>query len=94
MEQIKVQKTNNRLSSLKEKREKLDSADDLRTEEILDANTKNPLGQLLEKISELPEVRYEKVSSVRRQICLGEYQIDEKLDVSIDKLLEELFVES
>ncbi|HAL44916.1 MAG: hypothetical protein A2Y12_17840 [Planctomycetes bacterium GWF2_42_9] len=71
----------------------LNSSDDLRTEEMLQNSPRTPLGQLLDKISQLPEVRYEKVTTVRRQINMGEYQIDEKLDASIDKLLEELIVE-
>jgi hypothetical protein len=93
MEQIKIQKLNNRLSSPNNRLEKLNSINDLKTEELLQAGAKTPLGQLLEKVSKLPEVRFEKVSTVRRQICLGKYQLDEKLDITIDKILEELFVE-
>lgn len=93
MEQIKTEKTNNKLSSIKKRYEKLSAMDGLKTEDILQVTAKTPLGQLLEKISKLPEVRYEKVSTIRRQINLGEYQLDEKLDASIDKLLEELLVE-
>jgi anti-sigma28 factor (negative regulator of flagellin synthesis) len=71
----------------------LNPSDDLRTEEMLQNSPRTPLGQLLDKIAQMPEVRYEKVTTVRRQINMGEYQIDEKLDASIDKLLEELIVE-
>ncbi len=67
--------------------------DDCKTEELLQAGTKTPLGQLLEKIAELPEVRFEKVLSVRRQICRGQYKLDEKLNATIDKMLEELLTE-
>ncbi|HBG60687.1 MAG TPA: hypothetical protein DDX37_02420, partial [Candidatus Omnitrophica bacterium] len=95
MEQSKINKffPRKRLTSNQNGFEKLNSIDDLSTEEILQAPAKTPLGQLLEKIAELPEVRYEKISTVRRQICMGEYQLDEKLDASIDMLLEELIVE-
>jgi len=99
MEQMKSQNLINKLSSTKRlavvqsRYQKLNPSDDLKTEEILQAQTKTALGQLLGKISQLPEVRYEKISTVRRQISLGEYQIDDKLDASIDRLLEEIFVE-
>lgn len=97
MKQIRTQNSDARLSSNNRLNfnefDKLDHADDLKTEEMLQTTAKTGLGQLLEKISQLPEVRYEKITTVRRQISMGEYQIDEKLDASIDKLLEELFVE-
>jgi anti-sigma28 factor (negative regulator of flagellin synthesis) len=67
--------------------------DDCKTEELLKAGAKTPLGQLLEKMVELPEVRFEKVLSIRRQICRGQYKLDEKLDATIDKMLEELLIE-
>jgi anti-sigma28 factor (negative regulator of flagellin synthesis) len=67
--------------------------EDCKTEELLQAGAKTPLGQLLEKMVELPEVRFEKVLSIRRQICKGQYKLDEKLDATIDKMLEELLIE-
>jgi len=92
MEQIKIHELNDRLSSSCKRVERLNSAADLQTEELLQAGAGTPLGQLLEKVSKLPEVRFEKISTVRRQICLGKYRLDEKLDVTIDKILEELIV--
>jgi negative regulator of flagellin synthesis FlgM len=50
----------------------------------------SPLGQLLDGIAQLPEVRYEKVEEVRRQIAAGAYETPEKLEVALDRLLEEL----
>ncbi|OQA01921.1 MAG: hypothetical protein BWY69_01232 [Planctomycetes bacterium ADurb.Bin401] len=97
MEQSKINKfsSRKRLTSLNQETcQHLNSIDDFKTEEILQTPAKKPLGQLLEKIAELPEVRYEKISTVRRQICMGEYQLDEKLDATIDMLLEDLIVES
>jgi anti-sigma28 factor (negative regulator of flagellin synthesis) len=95
MKQFKTQShntiANNRLN-LNDCRQ-LDPADDIRTEEMLLSAAKKPLAQLLDKIAQLPEVRYEKITAVRRQINMGEYQIDEKLDATIDRLLEELIVE-
>ncbi len=67
--------------------------DDCKAEEILQAGSKTPLGQLLVKMSKLPEVRFEKVLNVRRQICRGQYKLDEKLDGTIDRILEELLID-
>lgn len=92
MEQIKIQQLNDRLYAPCKKTGRLNSAADLKAEELLQAGAETPLGQLLEKVSKLPEVRFEKISTVRRQICLGKYRIDEKLDVAVDKILEELIV--
>ncbi len=70
----------------------LSSKDDCKTEELLQAGAKTPLGQLLKKMAKLPEVRFEKVLNVRRQICRGQYKVDEKLDAAIDTILEELLI--
>ena len=93
MERAKVKKINGILSLADERADKLNAAQDLQAEELLEAGSNTPLGQLLGKISELPEVRLEKVFTVRRQISLGQYEIDEKLDASVDRILEELIVE-
>jgi negative regulator of flagellin synthesis FlgM len=50
----------------------------------------SPLGQMLDGIDRLPEIRYEKVAEVRRQISAGIYETPEKLDVALDRLLDEL----
>lgn len=67
--------------------------DDRKTEELLQAGAQTPLGQLLEQMSKLPEVRTEKVLNLRRQICRGQYKVDEKLDATVDKILEDLLIE-
>ena len=50
----------------------------------------SPLGQMLDGISRLPEIRHEKVEEVRRQIAAGTYETPEKLDVAMDRLCDEL----
>jgi hypothetical protein len=45
---------------------------------------------VLRKIASLPEVRKEKVLDVRRQLTEGKYDLDERLDVALDKVLEHL----
>jgi len=50
----------------------------------------SPLGQMLDGISQLPEIRQERVEEIRRQIAAGAYETPEKLEVALDRLLEEL----
>jgi negative regulator of flagellin synthesis FlgM len=59
-------------------------------EQILDNINTTPIGQVLRKIASLPEVRQEKVLDVRRQLTEGKYNLDERLDVALDKVLEYL----
>lgn len=56
---------------------------------VYDTMTSSPLGRLLGIIGSLPEIRHEKVSSVRRQIDSGQYNINENLDLALDMVLEE-----
>jgi negative regulator of flagellin synthesis FlgM len=50
----------------------------------------SPLGQMLDGISRLPEIRQEKVEEIRRQIADGTYETPEKIQVALDRLLDEL----
>ncbi|MFC1605211.1 flagellar biosynthesis anti-sigma factor FlgM [Planctomycetota bacterium] len=63
---------------------------DMVMEQILDNINTTPIGQVLRKIASLPEVRKEKVLDVRRQLTEGQYDLDERLDVALDKVLEHL----
>ena len=49
-----------------------------------------PLGQVLKKIASLPEVRRQKVLHLRRQITEGKYDLSDRLDMALDKVLEDL----
>ncbi len=71
-------------------KERLAGDEDLVMEQILDNINSTPIGQVLKKIASLPEVRKEKVLDVRRQITKGEYDLNERLDVAVDKFLEQL----
>jgi anti-sigma28 factor (negative regulator of flagellin synthesis) len=92
MNQAKTQTRIDRLFSQRNLCETLGIKDNCKTEELLQAGAKTPLGQLLEKMAKLPEVRFEKVLNIRSQICRGQYKLDEKLDATIDKMLEELLI--
>jgi hypothetical protein len=64
--------------------------EDLLMEQILENINTTPIGQVLKKIASLPEVRKEKVLDVRRQLTEGKYNLNERLDVALDKVLEDL----
>jgi len=59
-------------------------------EQILDNIQSTPLGIVLKRIASLPEVRQEKVLRVRRQITQGRYDVTERLDLALEKVLEDL----
>ena len=86
--------SNNRFESENRKadcvQERLAPDEDLVMEQILDNINTTPIGQVLKKIASLPEVRKEKVLDLRRQITEGEYDLNERLDVAVDKVLEQL----
>ena len=63
---------------------------DLVMEQILNNINTTPIGQVLRKIASLPEIRREKILDVRRQITEGKYDLNERLDVALDKVLEYL----
>jgi negative regulator of flagellin synthesis FlgM len=50
----------------------------------------SPLGQMLDGISRLPEIRHERVEEVRRQIAAGTYETPAKLELALDRMLDEL----
>ena len=64
--------------------------EDLVMEQILANINATPIGQVLKKIASLPEVRKEKVLDLRKQITPGEYDLSERLDLAVDKVLEHL----
>ncbi len=64
--------------------------EDLLMEEILENLNTTPMGQVLKRIASLPEVRKDKVLNVRRQLSNGKYELNERLNVVLDKVLEDL----
>lgn len=59
-------------------------------EQILENIHTTPIGQLLKKIASLPEVRQEKILDVRQKLDEGKYDLSQRLDVAIDRVLEKL----
>ena len=64
--------------------------EDFIMEQILENLNTTPIGQVLKRIASLPEVRKDKVLGVRRQLTDGKYDLSERLDIALDKVLEEL----
>jgi negative regulator of flagellin synthesis FlgM len=50
----------------------------------------SPLGKMLDGIAALPEIRHEKVDEIRRQIAAGTYDTDAKMDLALDRLMDEM----
>ena len=64
--------------------------EDIIMEQILENIHTTPIGQLLKKIASLPEVRQEKILDVRQKLDEGKYDLSQRLDVAIDRVLEKL----
>ena len=64
--------------------------EDMVLEQILENVNSTPIGQVLKKIASLPEVRKKKVLDVRQQLTQGHYDLNERLDFALDKVLEDL----
>jgi hypothetical protein len=62
-------------------------------EQIFGHLQSNPLGRLLRLIASLPEVRKDKVLRARREIRDNTQEIDSRLDLALDRVLEELIME-
>ena len=69
---------------------KLTPKKDLIMEQILENLNNTPIGQVIQKIASLPEVRRDKILNVRRQLTDGKYNLNERLDIALDKVLEAL----
>ena len=81
---------NNRNGRLKSAYKNSASEKDLIMEQILDNLNTTPIGQVLKKIAALPEVSQDKILNVRRQLTDGKYDLNERLDIALDKVLEDL----
>jgi hypothetical protein len=64
--------------------------DDLLMEQILENMNNTPIGQVLKKIASLPDARRQKVLRVRRQLTEGRYELNERLDLALEKVLDDL----
>lgn len=63
---------------------RLDSAQIADEVDISDA------ARLVEQVQQMPEMREDRVEAVRRQIADGAYETNDKLNVAIERLLDEI----
>lgn len=66
---------------------------DSEIESLMDSMHFNPLGRLLEVIAMLPEVRVEKVQKARQDIEVSDMCSDTRMNIVLDRILEEIVVE-
>ncbi len=45
---------------------------------------------MTEKAQQLPEIRQDRVEAIRAQIARGDYETPEKLDIAVERLLDEI----
>lgn len=50
----------------------------------------SPEADLVSRIHDLPEIRADRVAEIRAQIESGAYETEAKLDVALDRLLDEI----
>lgn len=50
----------------------------------------SPQAEFVSRVGDLPEIRADRVSEIRAQIEAGIYETDEKLDVALGRLLDEI----
>ena len=46
--------------------------------------------RLVEQVKQAPEIRQDRVDAIRQQIAAGTYETPEKLDIALDRLLDEI----
>jgi len=63
---------------------------DLLMEQILENIKTTPIGQVLNKIALLPGVRKDKILDIRRRITEGNYNLNQQLDLALDRVIEQL----
>ena len=59
-------------------------------EPIRDELQLSDAAQLLDQVGDVSDIRMDKVASIRAQIESGTYETPEKLEVAIDRLLDEI----
>jgi anti-sigma28 factor (negative regulator of flagellin synthesis) len=50
----------------------------------------SPEAELVSRINDLPEVRADRIAEIRHQIEAGIYETDDKLNVAVGRLLDEI----
>ena len=93
LEQQRLAERKNRVHGGQAGTEPLWAEPDFPTERIIRHIDTNPIGKLLQLIAALPDVRYDKIEHARQQLSLSEEALDARLDIALDRVLEELTTE-
>lgn len=48
------------------------------------------VGRTVEQVNQLPDIRHDRVNEIRAQIAAGTYETEGKLQVALDRLLDEI----
>ncbi|GAB4128579.1 flagellar biosynthesis anti-sigma factor FlgM [Thermopirellula anaerolimosa] len=46
--------------------------------------------QLLDKVHDLPDVRWDRIARIKAEIANGSYETEEKLQIAVERLLDEI----
>jgi negative regulator of flagellin synthesis FlgM len=46
--------------------------------------------RMIDKVREAPEIRQDRVNAIRAEIAAGTYETDAKLEIALDRLLDEI----
>ncbi len=46
--------------------------------------------RLVEQVNQVPDIRQDRVDAIRARIAAGTYETDAKLDIALDRLLDEI----
>ncbi len=63
----------------------------IETTNVSDTVEISTVAKLAAKVQQLPEVRTELVARVKAEIEAGTYETPEKIDITVDRLMDELF---
>jgi negative regulator of flagellin synthesis FlgM len=50
----------------------------------------SPAAQMASKLSEIPDIRWDRVNAIKTAIADGTYMTDDKMNVAVDRLLDEI----
>lgn len=55
-----------------------------------DELTLSSVGQMVAKLQDLPDIRADKVEQIRAQLANGTYDVDARLDLALERLMDDL----
>ena len=58
--------------------------------QIQDELNISEVGRTVEQVNQLPDIRQDRVNEIRAQIAAGTYETEEKLQIALDRLLDEI----